>query len=299
MELRCKFYADTPRDPETGPIYKKWKQRCGKSPAWAYGPSELKLVKNGCASSHVGRAGEDRFIKMGFDNMQIYGVFDGHGGSGVVNAIVEKLPQLLYVAMQKIDLQNQFQIVRCVQEIYTQLDTEILQSLYDDPSGSTATVALVLPTRIYLINLGDSRTVLFNDHKEILLETKDHSPYDFDEFKRIKLLGGCVTRNNGYRVNGILAVSRAFGDYELKRTARSSAYDPMGWVSAMPDIYVYDIPEKSEPLHLLMASDGLWDAFSSKQAIDMVDYSKYTCNGLISEAKKQTTDDITVIIVNI
>lgn len=265
----------------------------GKCPAWG------QSAKHVCANSYVGRAGEDRFIKMDFGCMQLYGVFDGHGGSKVVNAVVEKLPQHLYAALQKIDLQNHFQFVQCVQDVYRKLDMEILQFIGDDQSGSTATVAVVLADFIYLINLGDSRTVLFNDNRNIILETKDHSPDTFDECKRIESLGGRVVYSNGYRINGTLAVSRAFGDYDLKRTSKSPDYNPMGWVSIIPDIYVYEIPKNCKSLHLLLASDGLWDAFNSKDAIGMFDGSECICNRLIAEAKTKTTDDITVIVVKL
>lgn len=305
MEHCYKFHADPTHDPingnpikPNGPIYKKWVNMCGHSPAWAFSQAQFKVNSNleeGCGFSYIGRAGEDRLIKITFNNVRIYAVFDGHGGSAVVNAVVEKLPKRLYQALQNIDLQHQAVFVQAVQKVFMDLDKEILQHLWLNSSGCTATLAVIIPNRVYIINLGDSRTILFDQHK-ILLQSRDHSPTFEDEYSRIRSLGGCIISS---RVGGILAVSRAFGDYELKCTAQSKNYDCMGWVSALPDIYAYEMPADATDLHLLLASDGLWDAMSSHQAVDLVNRSNYNCHDLIAEAKKHTTDDITVIVVDV
>ena len=84
-------------------------------------------------------------------------------------------------------------------------------------SGSTATSLLVRQDRILAANVGDSRAVLARGGKAIDL-TSEHRVYGPSktsraEVQRIKDAGGWVQQG---RVCGILAVSRAFGDWEFK-----------------------------------------------------------------------------------
>ena len=44
----------------------------------------------------------------------------------------------------------------------------------------------------------------------------DHKPCQLKEKKRIQEAGGFVAMNGVWRVNGVLATSRALGDYPLK-----------------------------------------------------------------------------------
>lgn len=79
-------------------------------------------------------------------------------------------------------------------------------------AGCTITVLLVTPQEIYCANAGDSRTVLSQAGIAINL-SKDHKPDDPDERRRINMAGSEVKEN---RVNGMLALSRALGDFEYK-----------------------------------------------------------------------------------
>lgn len=59
--------------------------------------------------------------------------------------------------------------------------------------------------------------------------------------------GGYVDCFNGvWRVQGTLAVTRAFGDMNFKQ-----------WISAEPEVKQLDITHGCE--FLILASDGLWD----------------------------------------
>lgn len=114
-----------------------------------------------------------------------------------------------------------------------------------------------------------------------------------------------------YRVNGILAVSRALGDYPLKedrekKTARLVISDP--------DILSFDLNELKARF-MIVASDGFWDTFSNENAVQYVrnELSRYSlnfaaesqANVALSIAKKlaneaytrESYDNITVILV--
>lgn len=79
-------------------------------------------------------------------------------------------------------------------------------------AGCTATVVLLTKTEIICANAGDSRTVLCKSGKALDMSV-DHKPDDAPEAQRIKNAGGYVEES---RVNGMLALSRAIGDFEYK-----------------------------------------------------------------------------------
>ena len=65
---------------------------------------------------------------------------------------------------------------------------------------------------IYCANAGDSRTVMCEKGNAVDL-SKDHKPELPEERSRIIKAGGEVVDG---RVNGMLALSRAFGDFDYK-----------------------------------------------------------------------------------
>jgi len=64
-----------------------------------------------------------------------------------------------------------------------------------------------------IANLGDSRAVIGLQDGSALRITKDHKATDPTEQDRVKAAGGMIYNN---RVNGVLAITRALGDYDLK-----------------------------------------------------------------------------------
>ncbi|CDK28390.1 unnamed protein product [Kuraishia capsulata CBS 1993] len=80
-------------------------------------------------------------------------------------------------------------------------------------SGSTAVVAIMIDGYLVVANVGDSRCILSCDKGAPKMLSFDHKPKNFGELLRIRNDGGYVTDN---RVNGVLALSRAFGDFSFK-----------------------------------------------------------------------------------
>lgn len=64
-----------------------------------------------------------------------------------------------------------------------------------------------------------------------------------------------------WRVGGVLAVSRAFGDRLLKR-----------YVVATPDVQVEDLGASDDCV--IMATDGLWDVVTNQEACNMIKDTK-------------------------
>ncbi|KAG2570683.1 probable protein phosphatase 2C 37 isoform X1 [Panicum virgatum] len=126
--------------------------------------------------------------------------------------------------------------------------------------GSTAVVALLVRGRLVVANCGDSRAVLCRGGSPPVQLSDDHKlpcrvmqPNRPDELARIQAAGGRVVFNNGHRVRGILAMSRALGDRMLRPE-----------VIAEPEITVTD--RTPEDQCLILASDGMWDAVPNEIA---------------------------------
>ena len=76
-------------------------------------------------------------------------------------------------------------------------------------TGTTSNVIILTSTHIYCANSGDSRSCLCRDGKEVPL-SHDHKPSQETEMKRIMKAKHFVEDE---RVDGNLALSRAFGDF--------------------------------------------------------------------------------------
>ena len=89
---------------------------------------------------------------------------------------------------------------------------------------------LITPTTIYCSNAGDSRGVLCRDGKAVPL-SEDHKPDNDDEKRRIEAASHFVEDS---RVDGNLALSRAFGDFQYKDQAKLAAEKQA--VTSHPDL---------------------------------------------------------------
>lgn len=128
-------------------------------------------------------------------------------------------------------------------------------------AGCTANVVLVTPTHIYCANAGDARSVLCEKGKAVDL-SKDHKPDLPAERSRVVAAGHYVEEG---RVDGVIAISRALGDWEFKSS--SIAPEKMA-VSGVPDVSKTAITENTS--FVICACDGIWDCMTSQQACDFV-----------------------------
>uniref|UniRef100_A0A0N5AL13 PPM-type phosphatase domain-containing protein n=1 Tax=Syphacia muris TaxID=451379 RepID=A0A0N5AL13_9BILA len=81
------------------------------------------------------------------------------------------------------------------------------------------------------------------------------------ERRRIENAGGFIKFDGVDRVQGILSVSRAFGDTALKRLCV---------LTATPDVVRIDLAEINFRF-ILVASDGFWDVVSNEDAVKIAD----------------------------
>ena len=137
-------------------------------------------------------------------------------------------------------------------------------------AGATATVVIVTRTEIYCANAGDSRTVLSRAGRAKEM-SEDHKPDNSGELARIQRAGGFVEEG---RVNGMLALSRALGDFEYKGSPNLAPKDQV--VSCFPDIRIEQIDASVQ--FILLACDGIWDVKTNQQAIDFMMQKLYKGN---------------------
>jgi serine/threonine protein phosphatase PrpC len=186
------------------------------------------------------RAHEDRYQVKQIGPYRYFAVFDGHGGSNkmdynhVGDYTVNNLHLLIADRLQTTNLDDINEVSSALTQLFVDFDNEMhyRRKLF----GTTCTILLIDDIRgyIYQINLGDSRSIIF-DVNGIISATDDHQPYVSKEEERITTAGGFVAGN---RIMGYLMVSRSFGDFDLKQN-NNIEYDPIdGMVSAVPDIKI-------------------------------------------------------------
>ena len=201
-----------------------------------------------------------------FDGCDYFAIFDGHSGEKV--ATLSK--DLLYKRVKEGLLQlgdNRLEDTEAVSAMLKAVFIEhnkylaspaVFGTLKD--SGSTATVALVTPKHIYMAYLGDSPCFLLNPRNGWIIERMGkHEPSLAGETARINAAGGFVEIDEcgTPRVDGMLAVARAFGDFSLNWKGREP---PAGadWtrmkVCGHPDVAVWKRPAIGV---LAIMSDGL------------------------------------------
>ena len=157
--------------------------------------------------------------------------------------------------------------------------------------GSCCIVMIQRGRRLYVANVGDSRAVLCSS-SEVASLSFDQKPNRPLERRRIQAAGGRVVNCFGVsRVNGLLAVARAFGDRALRRIIKSD-----------PEIVTRDL--KDSDTFVVIASDGLWDVITNQEACDCVMKSRSdlptTAQTLTSLAlRKGSMDNTTALVIDV
>ncbi|GFP91312.1 probable protein phosphatase 2c 76 [Phtheirospermum japonicum] len=216
----------------------------------------------------------------------LFGIFDGHGGARAAEFLKQHLFENL---LKHPEFMSNTKLA--ISETYQQTDRDFLESeketFRDD--GSTASTAVLVGNHLYVANVGDSRTIVSKAGKAIPL-SEDHKPNRSDERKRIESAGGVVMWAGTWRVGGVLAMSRAFGNRMLKQ-----------FVVAEPEIQDLEVDQDLELL--VLASDGLWDVVPNEDAVSIAQ-SEENPEGAARKLTETaftrgSADNITCIVVKI
>lgn len=271
------------------------------------------IVGDWAVAERQQRAHEDRHQAKQLGPFRYFAVFDGHGGAKKMNSnhigdwCTNELHNYLGTRLDQTNLDNEDEVIATIKKGFVDFDTEAYESDHEYENrvfGTTCTMILIDDTRkkIYQVNLGDSRSIIFDDG--IISETRDHNPSDPIEKVRIESAGANVIGNT---INGTLGVARAFGDFIDYKVNRSYKYDPIHhYVSVMPDVTVVPCMSNS---YAILTSDApfecttidnhaLMTMFRDNMAINDNSLSK-TAEAMVTEIVPKTNDDVTIILVRI
>lgn len=271
------------------------------------------------------------------ENLAVFGIFDGHGGKNCSQYLAEHLPKLVFTKLNKIasavylkqvkdiDLKDVFDILK---NSFFKIDKDLSHHANMVNCGSTATVVTIIANYIVIANTGDSRCIVSrNGHAKPL--SFDHKPSNMGERVRIENSNGYILNN---RINEVLALSRAFGDFKFKLPYLSSSRNKyikenqkllgdklitlppeLFQVTVEPDIMLYDMQKLDSPEFLVIACDGVWDCFKNGQLVKLIrdklslgwrlnKIVEYILNDSLTMANNYTGigfDNMTLIIVAI
>ncbi|KAF1789436.1 Protein phosphatase 2C family [Phytophthora cactorum] len=231
-----------------------------------------------------GRASEDT---------QFFGVYDGHGGARASSLLALLFPVYILAAPEyKSDLAT------ACHSASMAINDEILKREKDGhcEGGATAVTLLIRGNTFVLSNTGDCRAIMVAKRDKVAQVTQlttDHKASNDQEKQRIEEHGGLVLYVKGVaRVNGRLAVARAFGDAELSQL-----------VIADPEVTVHELHREDE--YIVMASDGLWDVLTNEQVASCIRNNPWLnvqemASMLADRAVELgTMDNVTVVVVDV
>ena len=239
--------------------------------------------------------------------VSFFGIYDGHGGKGCAEYLRDNLHKFI--------CENQyfpFNVPEAIKRGFHFAEKDFIRNHAKnndntilDKSGSCAVIILLVDTKMYVANVGDSRAVMsINNGKLCRQITIDHKPNSPEEQKRIINNGGKIYQtkttfnsflsnnninynnnniNNKKEINeennnnnlfigpfrvlpGRLSVSRTIGDIEAKEINLGG--NPNVIISE-PDIFIYDIIEDNIDF-FVMGCDGIFDQLNSKEIFDCV-----------------------------
>jgi serine/threonine protein phosphatase PrpC len=181
---------------------------------------------------------------------------------------------------------------KCIQDTFRQTDRVLttLLTQQKDSSGSCALLLLVDGQNVWVAHVGDSKAVLGRvapipaqasatptpashtsaSHLPVvsrspplqsLVLTTPHTVVIAEERNRVLQSGATIDPHG--RINGVIAISRSFGDRMFKNPIVKFQI-----LSPAPAIAKFTI--KPPDRFVLMASDGLWECMSAPEAVEFV-----------------------------
>lgn len=201
---------------------------------------------------------EDAHSFLSDDKYTLIGIFDGHSNDLCSNFVSHHLFPLILEKLQKnIYPFKSDERTNMIESVCIDIDKQFVSN--HDDGGTTATFAIIEYSddtyHITICNIGDSRTHLICDN-QLVFASSDHTPRVPLEEQRIHGSGSFVHCG---RINGNLAVSRAFGDKNYKSTdmvkhdlEKSKKYA----VTCIPDITYHEAKQNDM---IILCCDGVFE----------------------------------------
>jgi len=245
------------------------------------------------------RTMEDEHVHMdafaGSSEMAYFAVMDGHGGRGVVELVKNYLIQNCASEVKKFFEPLNSDMSTVFKKAFNATDQQVQREISaKDRSGCTAVVAVLKrkgKTRtLHVANIGDSRALVIKKGGLVERLSFDHKATDPGEKERIEKEGGLMIMG---KVAGILGVTRAFGDFELKESP---------WLITDPHVNEVEL-KNGQDTHVILACDGLFDVTTDEQVAEIV--AKLQDGQTISETlvkhalDSKTRDNISVMCIQL
>ena len=269
------------------------------------GPSNGRLACGFASSRGMRPTMEDELIvgTSTSPSYEIFGVVDGHGGARASRMLAKQFPAALAKLAVSDSGSDGILDRDDLSRVCADLDERVLQrsaaERWDD--GACACVALVSPSTLQLIQVGDCNALLLvgtvdaaanasppplrvcapegraaaeggasgasGDTPSALWQCTSHRPTEATEAERLRAAGAQVSAAG--RIGGI-AVSRAFGDRMYKE-------ERPGALVCTPEVRSTSLASigggggGGGARLLVVACDGLWDFVSAQSACEVVD----------------------------
>ncbi|KAG9414369.1 hypothetical protein AC1031_013568 [Aphanomyces cochlioides] len=236
--------------------------------------------------------GETSDVSIGF-----FAVYDGHGGANVSDYLSTNLHHHVF---EHLDAHPTDSLDTALKSSMVATDNII----YDQAihHGSTAIAMVLDGTTMAFASLGDSQAILSsNQGRDVVDLCRSHRPTDAAERDRILAAKGTVVDG---RIFGLLGVSRAFGDNDLK-TSKGAFKDKFNGdiVGGQPDVRLHRL--RPEDDFVVLACDGIFDVLSPEALVNFVNQRltsspdvQAICDEVVAHAMRLgSTDNLSVVIV--
>ena len=197
---------------------------------------------------------------------KIFILCDGHSGHQAAEAVAKDLPRVFSKCLEKekSNCESVNYVESAIFNSFIQMDTELKQ-IIDDESGCTTNLVYLSHENdkrfVYSGNVGDSRSIIVGS-SEALRISYDHKATDSNEQKRVIEEKGVILKK---RLYGLLAITRALGDFEMKEEAPC--------LSNKPHITKTEIKESDA--YVVIASDGVWDVLDDKEVFKITHSTEF------------------------
>jgi serine/threonine protein phosphatase PrpC len=292
---------------------------------------DISINVAGCGIQGVRQTMEDEHIIQRIPNLEshiLLGIFDGHSGAAASRFAKENIIECLMhttqfnsycEALKTNDAEADIQLLKeALEDAFLSLDSLMRTSDTIGYEGCTAVVCVITPSFYVCANAGDSRCVLGRITETDLMEptslkrslsldlSLDHKPEIIAEKNRIEFAGGYVEKDDDvHRVNGILSVSRGFGDFDMKGNVDLTPAQQL--ISCFPEVTTTTRNEHDD--FIILGCDGLWDITSSETCTAKVRelvavYGETSMKLVVEEIldwalQMNSTDNVTVVIARL
>lgn len=197
---------------------------------------------------------EDRYLVDRFSvpmlnettyDAQLFAILDGHGGDEAADYVQKNLRKKLQEALSNMassETLSDVEIWNALKLTFVALDEECKALRL--PSGTTATVALIIDGNLWVANVGDSRTILQDLHLGTRQLTEDFHATNERNVNSIKNRGGFI-------IGGKIPSSCSQGFLSVGRSIGSGT-------NARPKIVKIPLSEIAEGSFLILGSDGIY-----------------------------------------